>query len=243
MSNTATAESSSEPIVDRAFAERFLTAVDRPLDYGVYLLFHDWWAEAPQDAIDAYADDLRAQPGAAAFLAERHLPEPTTVADLADCAPGTLGHAYHSFVVDHGLEANLARNYREFNEQLHAGGTLDRLPGDVSFTIVRGFQLHDMLHVLTGFSPSPLGELAQAGFHFGQLQFPYHAMRTAVTTAHVAFVNPRGITAAMDAICTGWMVGRFAANAHFHRWEDELDTPLDELRERFGVDPSSYHSF
>ncbi len=239
MSNTATAE----PIVDRAFAEKFLTAVDRPFDYGVYLLFHDWWAEAPQRAIDAYADQLRAQPGATEFLAERHLPEPTTVDQLAGCAPGTLGHAYHSFVVDNGLEANLARNYREFNEQLHDAGTLDRLPDDVSFTIVRGFQLHDMLHVLTGFSPKPLGELAQAGFHFGQLQFPYHAFRMAVTTAHVAFVDPNAITPAMDALVTGWMVGRFAANTHFHRWEDELDTPLTELRERFGIDPSSYQPF
>ena len=154
-----------------------------------------------------------------------------------------MGHGYHRFVVDHGLEANLARNYREFNEQLRDAGTLDRLPDDVSFTIVRGFQLHDMLHVLTGFSPTPLGELAQAGFHFGQLQFPYHAMRTAVTTAHVAFVNPAAITDAIDALVTGWMVGRFAENAHFHRWEDELDTPLDELRERFGIDAGSYRAF
>ena len=36
------------PIVDRDFADRFLRAVDRPLEYGVYQLFHDWWAKAPQ---------------------------------------------------------------------------------------------------------------------------------------------------------------------------------------------------
>ena len=41
----------SRAAVDRAFAEKFLTSVDSPLDYGVYFLFHDWWAEAPQDHV------------------------------------------------------------------------------------------------------------------------------------------------------------------------------------------------
>ncbi|MEL6891991.1 MAG: Coq4 family protein [Actinomycetota bacterium] len=232
-----------EPIVDRDFAEKFLTAVDRPFDYGVYLLFHDWWAEAPQDAINAYHHGLLAVDGASDCLAERHLPEPTTLDELADCAPGTLGDGYRRFIVDNDLEANLARNYRQFNEQLTANGTLDRLPDDISYMIVRGFQLHDMMHTLTGFSPSPLGELAQAGYHFAQLQFPYHAFRFAVTTAHLAFVNPGAIEQAMDAMVTGWMVGRFAQNTHFMKLEDELHTPLDELRGRIGIDPTSYRAF
>ena len=230
-----TATATKDPIVDRDFADRFLRAVDRPFDYGVYLLFHDWWAEAPQDAIDAYYNGLMAVPGAEAFVAERYLAEPLRLEDLEDCAEGTLGHAYRRFIIDNDLEANLARNYREFNEQLSAEGTLDRLPEDLSYTIVRGFQIHDFLHVLTGFSSKPLGELAQAGFHFGQLQFPYHAMRLAVTAGHIAFVNPGAITDAMDAFMAGWMMGRQAENCHFVRWEDELHTPLTELRERMAI--------
>ena len=50
--NTTTAK---PPIVDRDFAERFLWAVDRPMEYGVYFLFHDWWAEAPEEAIEVRA--------------------------------------------------------------------------------------------------------------------------------------------------------------------------------------------
>ncbi len=225
----------SDPIVDRSFAEKFLTAVDRPFDYGVYFLFHDWWAEAPQDAIDAYHRILLEVPGAREFIDEGYLAEPLSLDDLADCAPDTLGHGYHRFITENGLEANLATNYREFNEKLQSSGALDRLPEDLSYTIVRGFQIHDFLHVLTGFSSKPLGELAQAAFHFAQLQFPYHAMRVAVTTGHMAFVDP-GITAkAMDAMVDGWVVGRSAENCHFTRWEDELDTPLPELRERMSI--------
>lgn len=228
----------AEPIVDRDFAEKFLTAVDRPFDYGVYFLFHDWWAEAPQEAIDAYHSGLLAVPGAREFVARRHVAEPLALSDLETCADGTLGAAYRSFIVDNDLMENLATNYRAFNAQLQESGALDRLPEDISYMIVRGFQIHDFLHVLTGFSPRPVGELAQAAFHFAQLQFPYHAMRMAVTTGHLAFVNPGATAAVMDAIVAGWMLGRATDNAHFTLWEDELHTPLEELRSRFGVTPS-----
>lgn len=48
----------AEPIVDRVFAEKFLAAVDRPFDYGVYFLFHDthWEAE-----LDTPLDELRSR--------------------------------------------------------------------------------------------------------------------------------------------------------------------------------------
>jgi len=101
--------------------------------------------------------------------------------------------------------------------------------------IVRGFQIHDFLHVLTGFDSTPMGELAQAAFHFAQLRYPYHAMRMAVTTAHMAFLNPGITVQAMDAIVEGWAYGRAAGNINFVRWEDEIDTPLDELRVRFNL--------
>lgn len=228
-----------EPIVDRNFAEKFLTAVDRPFDYGVYFLFHDWWAEAPQEAIDAYHADLLTFDGAREFLDRRHLSEPLVLEDLTDCAPGTLGEGYHRFITENGLMENLGVNYRAFNEKLQAEGALDRLPEDVSYMIVRGFQIHDFLHVLTGFQPNPLGELAQAAFHYAQLRFPYHAMRIAVTTGHIAFVNPTATASVMDALMDGWFVGRSSQNTHFTLWEDELHTPIDDLRERFAITPRS----
>ena len=207
------------------------------------LLFHDWWAEAPQSAIDEYYDTLMALPGLREFVADGYLPEPLTLDDLAPYEPGTVGAAYRSFIVDNGLEANLGRNYRKFNEQLHADGMLDRLPDEMSYMMLRGFQIHDFLHVMTGFSSKPLGELAQAAFHYAQLQFPYHAMRMAVTAGHVAFVAPKGITATMDAQVAGWTMGRAAENLHFIRWEDELATPLDEMRERTGIDVAAHATF
>ena len=226
---------SANEIVDREFAERFMRAVDDPMAYGVYLLFHDWWAEAPQEAIDAYHQELLNLPGAREVLAEGFISEPLSLERLGECAPGTLGAGYRDFVVSNNLEANLGKNYREFNEELHASGRLDRLPADMSFMMVRGFQIHDFQHVLTGYDSSPLGELSLAAFYLAQLRFPYHAMRMAVTMAHTAFVKPEITTLAMDAIVDGWAYGRAARNINFERWEDEIDTPLEELQVRFGL--------
>lgn len=221
--------------VDREFAEKFLRSVDAPLDYGVYFLFHDWWAKAPQEAIDAYASELASVPEAAKALKERYISEPLSLDRLAECAPGTLGEAYRRFILDNGLEQNLGRNYRRFNEELHQSGKLDRLPEDLSYMMVRGFQIHDFLHVLTDYEATTYGELALAAFYLAQIRFPYHAMRVAVTAAHMAFMRPGLIVEAMDAFVDGWTYGRTARNLNFERWEDELDTPLAVLRERMNL--------
>ena len=226
----------AEKRVDRAFAEKFLQSVDAPLDYGVYFLFHEWWEEAPESAIDGYVEEMMAIPNAEAFLAERHFAEPLTLERLAACAPGTLGHAYRAFIVENSLEQNLGRNYRAMNEELTQNGKLKRLPADLSYMIVRGFQVHDFMHILTGYRATHMGELALAAYYLAQMRFPYHAMRMAVTAAHYALLEPRIITECMDAIADGWSFGRRSENINFAKWEDEIDTPLLDLRQRFKLD-------
>lgn len=226
---------SDKPTVDREFAEKFLRAVDDPMGYHVYFLFHDWFEKAPQSAIDEYLGDLNNLDGARACIDEGFISEPLSLEQLGRCAPGTLGHGYRQFIVDNNLETNLGRNYREFNEELHSSGKLDRLPPDMSFMMVRGFQIHDFLHVLTGYDSSPLGELSLAAFYLAQLRFPYHAMRLAVTLGHMAYIKPSITVPAMDAIVDGWSYGRSANNLNFARWEDELDTPLEVLQQRMNL--------
>ncbi len=224
-----------EPIIDRTFAEKFLRAADRPMDYGVYFLLHDWWEGAPQSALDAYAANLRAMPGADEFFAEAWLPEPLRIADLEQCAPGTLGDAYRRYIVDNNLFEDFARNYRKFHQQMLDAGTFDRLPEEMRFMLVRGTQIHDFMHVITGHDSSPIGELGMAGFHFAQMKFAYHAMRFAVTAAHVAFVAPEHIESTMDAMMRGWLMGRETPNLHFAKWEEHLDRPLEDIRAEVGL--------
>jgi ubiquinone biosynthesis protein Coq4 len=59
-------------------------------------------------------------------------------------------------------------------------------------------------------------------------------MRIAVTTAHVAFVNPRFMVTTMDAITLGWSTGQQWKNLHFTKWEEQLDRPLADIRAEYG---------
>lgn len=218
------------PIVDRAFATKFMVAVDRPLDYGVYFLFHDWWDGATTAAIDAYMEELHAIPGAAAFLKEGYIAEPLTLAGLRDYGPGTLGAAYRDFVEENNLIEHFGRDYRAFQNQLKASGKLDRMPGDMAYMMVRGTQLHDFMHVLTGYGATIPGELALAAYYLSQIRFPYHAIRLAVTMAHTALVAPKGVVPSMDAFVDGWSYGRHSRNINFEKWEQRLGEPLAALQ-------------
>lgn len=226
------------PIVDRDFAEKFLWAVDRPLEYSVYQMIHEWWSVAPQSAIDDYETQLRSLEGASEFLPERYISEPMALADLSDCAPGTLGAAYSSFIVDNNLDANLLVNYKAFHDKQERAGKLERLPEDLSYISVRLSQIHDFTHTIAGYTPDPAGEIKMAAFHLAQLRYPYHSMRLAVTTAHFAFVSPRYMETLMDAMSIGWIMGRQAKNLHFTRWEDEIHTPLEQIRADYGINQS-----
>ncbi|MFT7244705.1 MAG: hypothetical protein ACI82A_002063 [Candidatus Azotimanducaceae bacterium] len=39
----------------------------------------------------------------------------------------------------------------------------------------------------------------------------------------------------MDAVVEGWSKDRALGNINFARWDDELETPFVELRERFSI--------
>ncbi|MDJ0921789.1 MAG: Coq4 family protein [Henriciella sp.] len=223
------------PIVDRGFVEKFMISVDRPLDYGVYFLINDWWETATQDAIDAYMEELYAIPGAEDFLREGHIAEPMVVEDLKDYAPGTLGAAYRDFVVENNLMKNFGTDYRKFQKELMASGKLSKMPEEMAYMSVRGTQLHDFMHVLTGYGATIPGELALASYYLSQIRSPYHAIRLAVVMTHTALVAPKGNLPAMDAFVDGWYYGRNSMNINFEKWEERLGEPLSALQSEMNL--------
>lgn len=218
------------PIVNRDFAEKFMISVDRPLDYGVYFLINDWWEVASKEQIDQYMEELHAIPGAEAFLRERYIAPTMTVEGLKDYAPGTLGAAYRDFVIENNLMENFARDYRVYHKELESSGKLKNMPADMAYMSIRGTQLHDFMHVLTGYGATIPGELSLASYYLSQIRSPYHAIRLAVTMAHTALVLPKGVTPSMDAFVDGWYYGRNSRNINFEKWEERLDEPLSKLQ-------------
>lgn len=226
-------------MINDEFARLLLTTFNDPAENGVHLLFNQWWQHAPDEVKAAYVDAFIGDPRFESFLAERHYAEPLLLAELEALAPGTLGRTYHDWIVDNDLTAAIATDYRRFHEALEAAGMLDGLPDPMKYAVLRGFQTHDFLHVVTGYDSSGKGEIALQAFCLAQLQFPYFAMWMSVVATRMTFVDPRMITPMMDSITHGWQRGRTTPNLMTEKWESMLNDDLADIQARFGLAAAS----
>lgn len=233
MSTTASVD--PQPMLHPKFVEKMVRTFNDSGEHGVHLLFNEWWPFAPDVTIERYLQNFRQAKGAAEFLAERHFADPIGLEDLAAMPEASVGRGYHDFLVENGLEKNLATNYTMLHDAVAAQGRLDRMPEDMKYAIIRGFQIHDLLHVMTGYTSSPLDELALQAFCLAQLQFPYFGMWMATTTSNMTFLRPDAIVPVMDAISQGWRYGRRTPNLQFAKWETWFSEPLADVRDRSGV--------
>lgn len=222
--------------IERGFGEKFLQSIENFYTHGIDWLFNEWWETAPADAIARYEAAIVNHPEHGPLAREAWLAPDFRLAMLDDCAPGTLGHAYRAFMVDNDLVEHLAAGYRARHEALELSGKIDRMPPAIAYKVVRGFQTHDLHHVLTGYPATPFGELALQAFQLAQMDFPYAAMWIAVVAGHMALVDPLLIQPAMDAITDGWSRGRRARTLQFVALEKRLHEPLDRLRREYGLD-------
>jgi len=230
-------ERAGAPTFHPEFVKNLVRTFDDPDRHGVHLLFNEWWPHAPDFTIARYLENFRAIPGVRAFLEKRHLAEPIPLDALAAMPEGSVGRGYHDFLTRNGLEKNLALNYKLLHDAVSAAGQLDRMPDDLKYAVIRGFQVHDILHVVTGYSSSRPHELSLQAFCLAQLQFPYFGMWMSTTTSRMTFLEPDAIVPVMDAITGGWQFGRRVRNLQLEEWEARFEEPLAEVRVRFGIAP------
>lgn len=222
------------PIGD-VFGRRFLATANNFYSDTVEQLFNDWWEDASAETIAAYVAAIENHPEHGPLALEGWLAPPFAVATVAGCRAGSFGAALHAFIVDHGLAEQIAESYRLLHARMRGAGKVSRMPRALEYKVLRGHQTHDMHHVLTGYPPTPLGELAIQAFQLAQMDYPYAAMWIATVTAHMTFVDPKLIRPAMDAITDGWAFGRRAKSIQFLRLEQYYEEPLEAVRERFGL--------
>jgi len=162
------------------------------------------------------------------LLEERYLSPSPDVEALAALPEGTLGKEFERYLRENELDANLLRE-SAFIPAHRARGE------DVGYLAERGFQLHDLFHVLTGFDTTPLGEVRVVSFTVAQTPAPYPAMIIASRPLQMVLYRPELLPAVMDAITEGWSLGRRAKPLLAVRWEDHWERPLAELREAQGL--------
>jgi ubiquinone biosynthesis protein COQ4 len=226
--------------IDRDFGAKYVTSAEDFYAYGVHLLFNEWWETAPQETIDKYVAAIEDHPEHGPMAREAWFAEPFSLKMVEHCAAGTLGAAWRTHMVDNGLTETLADGYRLLTEDFEASGKLNRMPPVIRYKVLRGYQTHDLHHVLTGYTTQPLHELALQAFGLAQMDFPYAAMTLGVIVSHMALVDPWLIKPGFDAITDGWAFGRRARNLQFIRFEEMIDRPLDAVRAEYGLERAAF---
>jgi ubiquinone biosynthesis protein Coq4 len=227
----------SAPTVDREFGEELLQTIDDPGKHGVHILFNSFWKYVPDVVRDKYLDVLMSDPEQRAFLEERRFSEPYAFESLADFPEGSLGRAMRQHIIDNGLKQDIAGAYKALHDGFEGKGALDRMPEEIKYSVLRTYQTHDFLHLITGFPTNGLGEIALQAFCLAQHRSPYFAIWVSVVTARMTYLNPEKIEATMDALTEGWALGRQIPNLMIVAWEERLGCSVASLRQEYGIRP------
>jgi ubiquinone biosynthesis protein Coq4 len=202
-------------LADAQFGRILLQAFEDPARMPVHLLFNRWWPHAPSEVTAAYVEAFLADVVGSRRGAETGLAEPIDLDRAGRLPLGTLGRTYHDWIVDNDLQASIATDYRSLHQTLADAGMLDGMPEVMQSAVLRGFQVHDFQHVVTGYDPSGRGEIALQAFCLAQTTFPYFGMWMSVVTTRMTFVDPAAIGPMMDAIADGWQHGGTARTLAF----------------------------
>lgn len=165
-------------------------------------------------------DTLRRDPRTLLALQVRRPCEPIDLSALAQFPGGTLGRVFSEHCRARGLNPNLGYIPPE---------------GDVDFMLHHIALTHDVWHVVTGWGNDLAGETGLGGFYMGQLGAPaffgYLVGLLSLSTA----LRRRSFREFMDAVSTGYEMGKRAEPLFGADWSSRWDVPLDEVRAEFGL--------
>lgn len=142
----------------------------------------------------------------------------------------SLGRAYLAFCERHGITADgLIAASQE-------GDMSGRSPGE-QFVHARMRDIHDLMHVVTGYQTDLVGEASVLAFTVAQTKNPGIAL-----IVLLAYLRPRGPqSGARKVLRQAFVRGLKAAWLPGADWEALLERPLDEVRRELGLgDPAVY---
>lgn len=222
-------------MMDRSISENFLRLVGDSQKNGVPEMHFRFWNKTEEAVREKYLAHFRNDPDAMAWYEAHYLGEDPDFDDLLELPHDTLGYQYARHIIDNNLNKTIASDYRNAHEKLDAAGRLAGMPDEVKYAILRGFQIHDVFHILTGYQTDGWGEMALQAFTLAQRKLPYSSIWMATLTTQMTFLNPDMTNAVMDAISDGWRYGREAKNLNYPHWEELMDRPVAELRAEYGL--------
>jgi ubiquinone biosynthesis protein COQ4 len=152
-------------------------------------------------------------------------------AALGALPAGTLGRAYYDFMAAENLSA----------EGLVELSKITRPPASDDITLFRerNREMHDLLHVVTGYGRDPLGEACLVAFSFAQTGLKGFAVIAIYAARKIS--RSRTDQPVRRAVFEGYRHGRSAEWLPGADWEALLAQPVEAIRARFAVKPPTYY--
>ena len=148
-------------------------------------------------------------------------------ASLAALPAGSLGRGYYDFMATENLSA----------EGLVELSKITRPPAtdDVTLFRERSREMHDLLHVLTGYGRDPLGEACLVAFSFAQTGLKGFALIAFYAARKIA--RSRRDQPVRRAVFEGYLHGRSAGWLPGADWEALLCQPVEAVRAQYAIKP------
>lgn len=173
-------------------------------------------------------DHIKKDKYAAKIIEERYLPEKITVEELAIYPKDSLGHEFYKFLKLNSLELNIYANFQ--------------VNSPIEYISYRGGQLHDLLHVLTGFGVDHFGEFSVQAFTFAQTKSPMVGLFLAGDLLYASRKGPNWAFDAFNAMVQGFQLGLKSKNFYSIKWENRFSHNLNQLRFEMGLQQEHYFS-
>jgi ubiquinone biosynthesis protein Coq4 len=164
-------------------------------------------------------------PGAAIALTSA-IPGFTDIEALAQCPENSLGLLLHEMLVENGYDPEvLDRESIELSAKPHA----------LHYLNARILQMHDVWHLVAGYTTHSSNEIAISSFQLAQFGHNYSAMFLAAGMAMSTTKEPRGFTILMQIITEAWQHGRETPFMMNIPWEEEWNNSLEVIRSRYSI--------
>ncbi len=174
-------------------------------------------------AFDLAAEHLMRDPACATLIRGRYLPPVHDLEKLLTYPQDSLGYLYAAAMKKKGFDPNL-----------HADMTAE---SDAQYVEMRLSQTHDIWHIVTGFAPSPIGEIGLQAFHLPQFPYPLATMLVANSLMSSTLLAPEELPKLLDAIDQGWKMGKMAKPLFAQKWEEDWEKPLAIWQTELSIQP------
>jgi ubiquinone biosynthesis protein Coq4 len=213
----------------------WLKTLESPGGQGVPDMFHTFWQHANEELKQNYIEEYYKDPDLKKFLEERYLAPQYDFDSLGNLPEGTFGNTFYHHLEDNELKNFLGAWYQGYQKKVYEEGKITNMPEEIMYMSVRGFQIHDLLHCLTGYKTTPSGDLVLQAFTLAQNRSPYSSFWMGVVTTNMPYQGPKAIDRIMDCIAEGWQRGKQSKSLLPVRWEEMFDEPLEKLQRQYNL--------